>query len=50
MDVEKLKAPKNLIYMIKYMMSDPDVMVNMFQFFYLFQKPQADKKRSSDNE
>jgi transcriptional regulator with XRE-family HTH domain len=49
LDIEKLKEPKNFICMIKYMMSDLDVMVNMFQFFYLFQKPQADKKRNSDN-
>ncbi len=49
LDVEKLKTPNNFICMIKYMMSDPEVMVNMFQFFYLFQKPQADKRRSSGN-
>lgn len=37
-------TPENLIPMIEYMLKDPEVCRDMLQFFYLFQKPAADKR------
>lgn len=36
-------TPENFILMIEYMLKYPEVCRNMFQFFYLFQKPLADR-------
>ncbi|MCP4148434.1 MAG: hypothetical protein GY757_11860, partial [bacterium] len=37
-------TPENFVLMLQYMLKFPDVRKAMFQFFYLFQKPAADKK------
>ena len=37
-------TPNNLIPMLEYMHKDPLVCRNMLQFFFLFQKPEADKR------
>jgi transcriptional regulator with XRE-family HTH domain len=36
-------TPENFVLMLQYMLKYPEVCHNMFQFFYLFQKPVADK-------
>lgn len=38
-------SPENFILMLDYMLKDPEVCKNMFQFFYLFQKTEADRRR-----
>jgi transcriptional regulator with XRE-family HTH domain len=40
-------TPENFIVMLEYMLKDAEVRKNMFQFFYLFQRPEADKRRKS---
>jgi len=47
--IEKFQedTPENFLAMLGYMLEDGEVRKNMFQFFFLFQKPQADKRRES---
>jgi len=37
-------TPESYLAMLEYMVKDPQVRENMFHFFYLFQKPVADKR------
>jgi transcriptional regulator with XRE-family HTH domain len=39
-----VSTPENFVPMIEYMLKDPEVCRDMLQFFYLFQKPAADKR------
>jgi transcriptional regulator with XRE-family HTH domain len=45
-DLEKVSenSPENFILLLKYMLKYPEVCKNILQFFFLFQKPAADKK------
>lgn len=36
--------PDNFVLMLEYMLKDAEVRKNMFQFFFLFQKPGADER------
>lgn len=36
-------TPANFIIMLEYMLKNPEIRKNMFQFFHLFQKPLAEK-------
>jgi transcriptional regulator with XRE-family HTH domain len=45
LDKHTRDTPNNYILMLEYMLKDAEVRKNMFQFFYLFQKPTADKRK-----
>jgi transcriptional regulator with XRE-family HTH domain len=44
-----LDCPENYITLLHYMLKDPVVRKNIFQFFYLFQKPDSDKRKEQEN-